>query len=333
MLRRTALCALGGLFASACAGAAPPPPLPALPPLATKDLVGLVPSAGLAQLLLLKPRAIAQIPWLIPAIAKIAPETNLTRFSAINGLDLRQIPEAVLARFGDALEGAELELVRHHQDPMVMERLFQKRLVEGAKRDEDRPDLVRLSGVVGSEIKLFERLGSDVVAFQQGGSVARGPARIAALFAQNKLKKTPRALETDPLKGLRARFGDAPVIALAKGPFNDEWKRAGHGLLEASTGVGAAARPTAREHLGFAIALSGSFATEGAEAVEVLLQAWNELASSTVGHLLGLDKPIEPPLGSHSDDAIALSVEVEPNRFAEGLRALVSEDLEAIMKL
>ena len=334
MLRRTALLALGALGASACASAATPPAATALPPLATDELASLVPSAGLAELVLLRPREIAQIPWLIPAIAKIAPEQNLARFAAQNGLDLRQVPEALLARFGDALGGADLELARHHQNAIEMERLFEKRLVDGARRDEDRRDIVRLSGFAGSDMKLFERLGDDVVAFQQGGDVVRGPARIAALYAQGKLKKTPRALENRTgLKGLRARFGNAPVIALAKGPFADEWQRAARGLLQASTGIGAAARPTAREHLGFAIALSGSFATEGVEAVDVLLAAWNDFATSTMGRLLGLDSPIEGPLGTHGNDAIALSVEIEPNRFAEGLRALLTEDIDAIMKL
>ena len=333
MTRRTILGALGCLLLGACSGAPPVPPKTPLSPLATGDLAGLIPAPGLAYLVLLKPREIAQIPWLIPSIGSIAPEENLNRFRAQTGLDLRRITEAVLVHFGEAFEGADLQLVRHDGKASAIEKLFQKRLVKGAHRTEDRADVIRLSGQIGTHGQALARLGDDVVAFQEGGSLERGPARVAALFATGRLKKTPRALDVEPLKSLRARFGNAPVIALAKGPFQDEWKRGARGLLEAATGIGAAARPTAREHIGFAIALSGDFQRSGAAASEVLLGAWDDFASSEMGHLLGLDRPIERPLATFSDDAISVNVEIEPNRFVQGLKALVTEDLDAIMKL
>lgn len=333
MERRSVLSALGSVMLAACAGAPPPPPKAPLAPLATSDLAGLVPDPGLSYLVLVRPREIAQIPWLIPAIGSIAPEENLARFTAQTGLDLRQIPEAVIAHFGTAFADADLQLARHNGDAVNMEKLFQKRLVKGARRAEDRADVVRMAGQVGSHQQAFGRLGRDVVAFQEGGNLDRGPLRVASLYATGKLKKTPRALDVEPLKSLRARFGAAPVIALAKGPFVDEWKRAARGLLEAATGIGAAARPTAREHLGFAIALSGDFRTTGRAASEVLLGAFGDFASSEMGHILGIDQPIEAPLATSSDEAIAVSVEIEPNRFARGLRALVTEDIDAIMRL
>ena len=309
------------------------PPRAPLTPLSTRDLAALVPAPGLSYLVLVKPREIAQIPWLIPTIGTIAPEDNLNRFAAQTGLDIRQITEAVIAHFGDAFGGADLQLVRCNDDAARIEKLFQKRLVQDAHRTEDRADVVRLSGRVGSHLQALARLGDDVVAFQEGGDLDRGPARIATLYATGRLKKTRRALDSEPLKSLRARFGSAPVIALAKGPFQDDWKRGARGLLEAATGIGAAVRPTAREHLGFALALSGDFHGSGAAASEVLLGAWDDFASSEMGHLLGLDHPIERPLSTFSDDAIAVNIEIEPNRFGQGLKALVTEDLDAIMKL
>ncbi|MFT3773657.1 MAG: hypothetical protein QM820_50425 [Minicystis sp.] len=81
---------------AACGGAAPvPPPAPKPeepPPLRIPDLTALLPLAQLRWLILAKPREIAAIPWLIPAIARVAPEDNLTRFAAHLGFDLRRDP-------------------------------------------------------------------------------------------------------------------------------------------------------------------------------------------------------------------------------------------------
>ncbi len=331
--RRALLGSLGSLLLAGCAGAPPVSPKPVLAPLDTKDLAALVPAAGLSFLVLVRPREIAQIPWLIPAIAEIAPEQNLARFAAQTGVDLRQVSEAVIARFDASFAGADLQLARHNGDAGTIEKLFQSRIVKSARRTEDRPDLVRLSGQIGSHAEAFARLGADVVGFQEGGDLGRGPLRVATLYATGRLKKTPRALATAPLDALRARFGSAPFIALAKGPFDDEWKHAARGLLEAATGAGAAMRPTAREHLGIAVALAGDFRATGRAASDVFLGAWDDFASSEMGRILGLDQPIERPLATFSDDAVAVSVEVEPNRFARGLEALVTEDLQAIMRL
>lgn len=333
--RRTFGSLMLGMFAELAIGCAstPPPEVPKLPPLALGKLTDLCTSAGLAWIVLVKPRDIAQIPWLIPDLGIFASEKNLDTFAGDTGLDLRQIPEAVLARFDDSLGGADLQLVRHHGDPKLPQQLFAKRLTKEPVVAAERPDLVRISGTIGTKQHAFARLGDEIVAFQEGGSIEKGPLRIAALYAEEKIKKTPRALEMEPLKSLAARFGNAPVIGLAKGPFDDEWKMAAGGLLEAATAVGGAARPTAREHLGLALAIASDFNTSGDAASETLMAAWQDFAETQMGRLLGLADPIEGPLPTHTSDVVALSLEVDAHRFAEGLHALVSEDVDAIMKL
>ena len=334
--RRGALAVLAVGFAEVfwgCASAPPPPPSAPLPPLLTSRLADLCTGAGLLWLILVKPREIAQIPWLIPDIGLFASEARLDAFQKDAGFDLRQIPEALLARFDETLGDADLQLARHNADPDAITRLFGQRIVKGYARATDRPDVVRIGGLIGTAPHTFGRIGSDVVGFQEGGSVDKGPLRVAMLYAESQLKRTPRALETEPLKSLVARFGAAPFIALAKGPFTDEWKRAAKGLLEVATAVGAAARPTARENLGIALAITGDFHGTGGDASDVLVGAWNDFAATEMGVLLGLDRPIEPPLPSHTDEVVALAVELDPHRFAKGLHALVSEDLDAVMKL
>lgn len=332
-----ALRLLGGFLGGALVGcsAAPvvAPPQPALPPLKTDDLPGLITAAGLSWMMLVKPRTIAEIPWLIPEIALFAPEKNLDLFAREVGVDLRRIPEAIVARYDASLGGADLQLTRHHNDAEACERLFRKRITRGATRAEDRSDVVRVSGEVGATPRAFARIGPEVLAYQEGGDPAKGPVRIATLYALEKLKKSPRALETEPLKSLRARFGDAPCIGLALGPFDDEWKAAANGLLEAATGVGAALRPTARENFGFALAITGDFHDSADAASDTLMDAWDAFTVTELGRVLGLDHPVAKPIPSHLADVVALSVEIEPRRFAEGLHALVMQDLDELMKL
>ncbi len=344
-LARLTLRAFGGLLGGGlgaallgetllgCGAAPVVAPAPELPPLKVDDLSGLVTAAGLSWIVLVKPRTIAEIPWLIPEIALFAPERNLDLFAREVGVDLRRIPEAIVARFDASLGGADLQLARHQNDAEACERLFRKRVTRAPMRAEDRPDVVRVSGEIGATPHVFARIGGDVLAYQEGGDPAKGPVRVATLYAQEKLKKTPRALENEPLKGLRARFGDAPCVGLALGPFDDEWKAAANGLLEAATGVGAALRPTARENLGFAFAITGDFHDSADAASDTLMDAWDAFAVTELGKVLGLDHPVGKPVPSHLADVVALSVEIEPRRFAEGLHALVMQDLDELMKL
>lgn len=325
---------LAALSAAACGAPAKAPlKLSDLPfkPLSIASLPGLLPLADLRWLLLVRPREIASIPWLIPEIGRFASESALDRFAASTGLDLRQIPEAAVSSYLD--EGGEtlFWLARHHGDAAVIERAFRKRLTTGEKRAVDRPDLVRVSGKIGVAQTTLTVIGADVIGLQQGGHASRGPARIAALYAEDRLKKSPTALAEEPLKSLAARFGSAPVIALSPGPFEGELARGARGLLQGATAIGAAARPSAREGLAVSVAVAGDFSTSGAPASKELVAAWNDLAQGSFGHLLGLDQPIEAPLTTFSEGAVAIAVELDPKRFASGLAEAVGERVKEIL--
>lgn len=326
------LAAALGLCLPGCGGApeAPPrKPEPPLPPLAIADLTRLLPAAGLRWILVARPREIAAIPWLIPAISRVAPEQNLDRYAASTGVDLRQIPEAVVASYEG---GATFYLARHGGDARVIERRFHKRLTGRVRRALDRPDVVRVSGDIGAGPHALVLLGRDVVGLQDGGSPTRGPARIAALYGVGKLRRSPTALAVDPLPALVERFGPAPVRAFALGPFEGELARGARGLLAGATALGAAARPSAREKIALALAVAGDFSASGPAASEELLAAWDELAQSSFGHLLGLDVPVDPPLSTHAPDAVALAVELDPDRLARGIAAATSSQIEEIMR-
>jgi hypothetical protein len=328
--------ALAALSAAAC-GASPKAPLKLsdipLKPLSVKALTDLLPLADLRWLLLARPREIASIPWLIPWIGLFAREPDLDRFAAANGLDLRQLPEAAVASYTSEGEFGETAffLARHNGDPAAIERAFRKRLTTGEKRAVERPDLVRVSGKIGVAQSTMTVIGADVVGLQQGGHPGRGPARIAGLYAEDRLKKSPAVLSQEPLKSLAARFGSAPVIALSPGPFEGELARGARGLLAGATAIGAAARPSAREGIAVSVAVAGDFSTSGAPASKELVAAWNDLARGSFGHLLGLDQPIEAPLATFSQDAVAIAVELDPALFARGLAEATGQRVKEIL--
>ncbi len=326
--------ALAALSAAAC-GASPKAPLKLgdLPfkPLSVKALTDLLPLADLRWLLLARPREIASIPWLIPWIGLFARESDLDRFAATNGFDLRQLPEAAIASVAGDSGETSFYLARHNGDPAAIERAFRKRLTTGEKRTVERPDLVRVSGKIGVAQSTMTAIGADVIGLQQGGHPGRGPARIAGLYAEDRLKKSPTVLSQEPLKSLAARFGPAPVIALSPGPFEGELARGARGLLAGATAIGAAARPSAREGIAISVAVAGDFSTSGAPASKELVASWNDLAQGSFGHLLGLDQPIEPPLATFSRDAVAIAVELNPERFARGLAEATGQRVKEIL--
>ncbi|WP_437968440.1 hypothetical protein WMF04_03735 [Sorangium sp. So ce260] len=323
-----------GLALPSCGGAPRPParPSPPLPPLGTADLTGLLPQAGLRWLILVRPREIAAVPWLIPSIGLVAPEENLARHARATGIDLRQVREAAIASYAGAAGEVRFYVARHSGDPRAIERLFRRRLTGKERRALDRPDVVRVTGDIGTAPHGLVLLGEDVVGVQDGGSPQRGPARVASLYALGRLKRSPTALSDGPLRALAARFGPAPARAFAPGPFDGELARGARGLLAAATAVGAAARPSAREGIALAIAVTGDFSTSGAAASEELLAAWDELAQGSFGHLLGLDAPVEPPLATHAPDAVAIAVELNPRALAQGLAAATGERIEEMLR-
>jgi hypothetical protein len=326
--------AVGALAGCASAPAAQPPPprSEAPPPFRIAELSDLLPLAHVRWLVQSKPREIATIPWLIPPIGVIAPEANLDRFAASIGFDLRQIPDAVVAAYAGEGGEATLYLVRHNGDPTAIERHFRARLTGGEHRTVERPDLVRVSGKIGNTPAALVILGMDIAGFQFGGSASRGPARIASLYALDKLKKSPTVLAEDPLRALSARLGAAPFRAFALGPFEGELGRGARGLLAGATAVGATARPSAREGILAVIAVAGDFTTSGPAASRELGNAWNDLAAGSFGRLMGLDQPVEKPIATHGTDAVSLAVELDPGRLARGIASATSARIEEIMR-
>lgn len=388
--------ALAALLAPWLGGCGPTPgPVvpsgPPLPPLRTSPMSGLVAAAGLRWVLFASPRDLLGVPWIPPLVDVAVSGARFDRFAKATGIDLRAIPEAIVASCAPlgaargagvasggvsggasggsgagggegvsggtpggstgvgagggaaggpgtgtetprSVEDVTFYLVRHGSDAGLVERAFRARLTGGEKRSVDRPDLVRVSGSVGQAKQAAVMIGAEIAGFQDGGSMSRGPARIAGLFAEGKLQKASPALAGEPLKSLAARLGKAEITAFAPGPFDGDVARGLRGLLGAATAVGAAARPTFRQSFQVTIAVAGDFSTSAAPASQELRNAWNELAGSALGHLLGLDQPVTAPLVLPAPDAVMLSVELSGRLLAEGLAKATASKVEDIFR-
>lgn len=223
-------------------------------------------------------------------------------------------------------------LARHTGSAQQIERAFRARFTSNEKRSLDRPDLIRMSGKIGRRTHAAVFLGADVVGFQEGGSVSRGPARVASLFAEGKLKHARSALATEPLHSLAMRLGAAPLAAYAPGPFDGELSRGLRGLLGAATAIGAVLQPTPQKSFAVTAAVTGDFSKSAAPAADELLAAWKDLAQSRLGHILGLDKPVRAPMTAGAPDAVMIAVELSGQSLAEGLAVATASRVQDIFK-
>lgn len=311
-----------------------PSPRP-LPPLRTAPLSDLVAAAGVRWVLLAAPRDLLGVPWIPPLVDIAVSGARFDRFARSTGVDIRTLPEAIvtaIAPAGDQADDVMFYLARHTGDPAFIERSFRARLTGAEKRSVDRPDLVRVSGDIGRAPHAAVLLGNDVAGFQEGGSMSRGPVRVAALFAENKLRSAHPVLAVEPLRSLAARLGAAPLAAFAPGPFEGDVARGLRGLLGAATAVGAVLRPTERQGFAVTLAVAGDFSASAGAAGAELLAAWNELAASRLGHLLALDAPVVAPSVTVAPDAVTLSVEISGRGLAEGLAKATATRVEDIFR-
>jgi hypothetical protein len=335
--RRAFLACTAGPAAAAwmtgCGSTPPPPARPIRPaPIEIDNVTDLMPLARLRWLIVCHPRDIAAVPWLIRPISTLAPEHRFVQFAESTGMDLRQIHEAAIGAYTTESGDSTFYLVRHGGDAGTIERAFRRRLTGGVRRSIADSGITLVSGTIGTSTRALVVIGRDIAGFQDGGSPSRGPARIAALYAEGKLKRSPTVLAEEPLRSLHARFGTAPLRALMLGPFEGELARGIRGLLAGATAAGIAARPSVREGILFTIAITADFSTSAEAGSQALLSEWTRVSESSFGHLLGLDQPADRPLPTHADGAIALAVELDPKKLAAGIAAATMNQVQDIMK-
>jgi hypothetical protein len=319
---------------AACAGKSEPAkaPDPEPPPLHLSPVEDLVPAAGLEWIVVARPRAIAERPELIPAIHAVLSEEKLDVLAKRNGgVDLRTAEELAVARYGETT----LVLAHASIDPSRIEQAFAVRVPNPEGRALDRKGkepIVRAwgDGVSGREqIAIF---GVSVVGHEEG---KLGPLRAAELFAQARLKRAQPALKGAALARAAEIARGAPLRFFAPGPFHGDVAKGLGGLLAASTAaVVAVAADTSRREgaITVTVALVGAWGDDAGAARERLAAAWNTLASSSLGRLAGVDKPIVAPATRLEKDALVLEATLDALALAKGVHYAVDAPMNEIME-
>jgi hypothetical protein len=307
--------------------AAPPAPPPV--PLHLDSACDLAPSAAVQWVVDARPRAVAEIPDLIPVIALVIPEARFATFAATHGgIDVRQITDLCIARYRDAL----LTVARAPLDPARVERTFAERMTHPGGRSVDvvNPPVVRVWGEVNGEAQQLVVFGRELVALEQGKA---GPIRATEAFALGKLRRSSPVLRGGSLAKAVELAGDAPVRAFAPGPFEGETAQGLGGLMRASTAVAASARfAGAPAKLAVRIVLTGAWGKDAPAAAERLAAAVHVVSESAFGRLLGLDRPLVSPQVRGTDDALVVDVTIDGAALARGVHDALDAEIGDIMR-
>src|SRR6185295_4064338 len=98
----------------------------------------------------------------------------------------------------------------------------------------------RISGAVSGMPETLVSVRGHLVAVALGDPT---PARVAELYAEGRLARSPSALHGSALATLPGTLGRAPLVFYAPGPFSGEWASGARGLLGAAVALGVAVTP------------------------------------------------------------------------------------------
>ena len=315
---------------SACGpkpSAAPPAPPPV--PLHLDSACDLAPSAAVEWVVDARPRAVAELPDLIPAIALVVPEARFATFAATHGgIDVRQITDLCIAKYKDSL----LTVVRAPLDPARVERTFAERMTHPGGRSVDvvSPPVVRVWGEVNGEAQQLVVFARELVALEQGRA---GPIRASEAFALGKLRRASPVLRGGSLAKAVQLVGDAPVRAFAPGPFEGATAQGLGGLMRASTAIAASARFVgAPASVALRIVITGAWGKDAPAAAERLAAAVHVVSESPLGRLLGLDHPVVSPQVRGTDEALFIEVTVDGAALARGVHDALDAEIGDIMR-
>jgi hypothetical protein len=328
-LARTLALALAVALGLGCASKAPAPKPPPVP-LHLEPACDLAPGAGLSWIVELRPRAIAQIPDLIPAIALVVPEPRLDTFmKAHGGVDLRQVKELCVASYARASLAIALVPLR----PDALEAAFEASATSTVRRTilAQRPPVVRLTATTAGEPRQLVVFGREAAVLERGEP---GPLRAAEAFAFGRLKRASPALTSAALRRASEVLGATPEVrAFAPGPFEGEAAGGLGGLLRAATAVGVSARWTGEgPKVAVRVVVTGAWGDDAPRAAERLAAAVHVLSESAAGRLFGLDHPARAPSVHVEPEALVLDAVLDADLLARGIHDAVDADVAEIMR-
>jgi hypothetical protein len=323
---RSLSCALilNGVFA--CHTESRPPTATAAAPLATEEPVELIPAAGLRWLLLARPQALLENEAFCGECSRILPEARLRAFAARTGLELTKASFGLIAGYDLATVYAVVTT-----EPVASSAIaaFRAHLRDGGRLTRPHPRLQRVTGMAGDKPEALMTVGERVALVSVGDLTF---ARVLEAFALGRLERSPPALRGAALSKLPpfAQHAAALAVLYVPGPFVGEWSHAGHGLLGASDALSVTLAPAGAGVARFHLHLAGDFPPDASERLET---SWSELAESTTGRVLSLDRPLAPPQIRASPQRLELEIQLETAPIAAGLYALLSGEAWEILNL
>lgn len=331
-LRAVATAALVASVAACSGGTSSAPPrataAPA-PPLHEGPLTDFVPAAGLRWMLVGSPQRLLEDASVAQALELIIPRARFEQFTRGTGVDLARVPSALVAGF----DFATLYAIELTASGDTIEQRFFDRLVSEPLVARPHPRLTRTTGIIGVKPQTMVHVQGELIAVAAGDPT---PARVVEAFARGKLRKSPSALQGSALRTLPLfEIEPRPVRFYAPGPFEGEWASGARGLLTRALAVAISATPDPARpgQITARFDVAGDFEQVLPDPRTQLLGAWEDLAQSSLGKLLGLSEPVSEPVLTVSPDLLSLEVTLQLDRIARGLHAAVAADVWEMMDL
>ena len=309
--------ALAAAALPACSGAPSPAPRPPAPSVSLHldPLTDLAPAGGLEVLAVFRWREVLRA--LDGPARRLLASDGLDALRTQLGVDPRQIEELVVASYGSST----LYLLRVPHDPREVERLFTRRLTGEITRGNEGPGVVRLAGTIGTTPRALATFLPDVLALEVGPP---GPLRASIAFAQGRLKKARPALAAPPLDVLAPRLPDAPWKLYFPAPPASVG--GAHGLLDRAAAAAFALTPD-DTRLRLHAALLGAWGDPPDEARRRLDLTVRDVTSSPLGHLTGLDEPLDAYRSGGDSELLTLDGAVDLSRLAQGLHDITKASM------
>lgn len=270
----------------------------------------------------MKPKALYQR---LDLFASLFTTARFEAFQKRFGFDLRSASHALVASYGAGLLwGAQAFVLQR-----TIASAFEARAQTTVRRTEAPGNIVSLEGVVQGEPCTMMTLGNEAVLMEE--RTTGGALRAASLLAQKRLVKTKPAIELAPLQQLRARLGEAEVLALAPGPFADAWTNAASGMLAAATALGGSLRVRGADVV-CTMCILGVADRDADAAKTRALATLDKVLASDVARVAGLDHTKEPPRAHTEGDALWVEVVYDAKRLSEGIHRLLEGSAEELMR-
>jgi hypothetical protein len=269
------------------------------------------------------PRAFAQDQQFMTAFERLIPAERLAAFAGASGIQLATLPEGCIAGF----DYGTLYLARVGNNTARVRERFEARLVTDPVTRSPRSGVWRVTGMIANTPESLLSVDNDFSAISLGDPLL---IRIVEGFTLDRFKKTPAALSGAALSTLPGELKAGPLQFYAPGPFPEEWAKGAQGLLAQALAFGVVVTLSGGSRLKVHAVMSGDFGPDLDQARSRLLNTWDAIQTSTIGHVLGLKENTEPSrLEVHTGEA-TLDFTLDSESLMKGLAAAVSADTKGI---